>query len=953
MRPVLIGLATFYLLFIAPLPVYGQVVDKETAAKVCEGFLSNSVKHGNKWAGSSAPSIARTRVLQKDLLEIGYCFDVSSGGFVIVPKFEQLPPIIAHSQNGVLEFSRDNGLYALIVDDLEAEVRFIVENFAPPSFVDPLGGIEVLPSRRPVWQALVTGEDCFVERPLEKDSSSSQMGNLLVPSDWHQGDPFNSLCPLRVGFDENNQIDVRPAKAGCVAIAAAQLMNYHKWPISGTGSKSGVDFSDEYDWDNMKDYYYTWTADERDAVAELVYEVGIAVDMDYGYYESSADTYDLIHLLPGYFGYSPEIERVLRELSSDQWYSFFQEIRTEIEAERPCIYRYSGHALVCDGYDILFSPPDQYVYQIHLNYGWYGTSIDIFYSIYEHYTPGVDLVNGHYILKGIKPGTFGEVSVGEFSVEPSFPSWGDWNKDGYPDVAAIQNQGASTSGLYLWENQGGEGFTFSDLTGYLGSTVTSGSPAWGDYNNDGWEDLLVSGNPSKLLRNEQGTHFTDDSTTLGFSEGYAGKWVDFDCDGLLDLAVRGSDDRIHIYLSQFVCGNFCETTPPSIASLAGCREFTFADLDGDGDPDLLVCGVNGVALIENDYDGHGHFTNVAPSSWDGVDCLSISCSDYDSDGDVDVFLRANGATGGAHCLMRNDGNFIFENVTPALLADLNILAETWFDADNDGDEDLLTYRWHDGGFPLPHLSVWFNQGSDFTLDLQTEFVMWRIYGSSSLATGVSCADFNLDGKLDIFARFPVVNYSGNGNWISMHLNGLDPYRNGGAVGARVELSTNGTTQVEYVSGGGIQGQNSRILHFGVGEEDIVENMEIIWPSGRRQVRRNYLSNRSHEFYEPMSTDVPSNSETMRYGPAQNSPNPFNPGTYIGFAVPFACDAEIDIYDIAGRLVRTLKEPGLDLGEHKVYWDGKNGNSEEMPSGTYLYRIQAGGFSDSGKMLLVK
>ncbi len=81
---------------------------------------------------------------------------------------------------------------------------------------------------------------------------------------------------------------------------------------------------------------------------------------------------------------------------------------------------------------------------------------------------------------------------------------------------------------------------------------------------------------------------------------------------------------------------------------------------------------------------------------------------------------------------------------------------------------------------------------------------------------------------------------------------------------------------------------------------------------------------------------------------QNYPNPFNPATRIGFDLPRAADVHLAVYDIQGRLVRELTPGMLAAGHHTLEFDGA-----ALPSGVYLYRLSAPGFSASAKMMLLK
>ncbi len=85
----------------------------------------------------------------------------------------------------------------------------------------------------------------------------------------------------------------------------------------------------------------------------------------------------------------------------------------------------------------------------------------------------------------------------------------------------------------------------------------------------------------------------------------------------------------------------------------------------------------------------------------------------------------------------------------------------------------------------------------------------------------------------------------------------------------------------------------------------------------------------------------------------NHPNPFNPTTQITFALPKACEAILEVYNIAGQKVATLVDGTLEAGEHTVQWDSRDQSGASVASGIYLYRLTAGEFKDTKKMILLK
>jgi hypothetical protein len=90
-----------------------------------------------------------------------------------------------------------------------------------------------------------------------------------------------------------------------------------------------------------------------------------------------------------------------------------------------------------------------------------------------------------------------------------------------------------------------------------------------------------------------------------------------------------------------------------------------------------------------------------------------------------------------------------------------------------------------------------------------------------------------------------------------------------------------------------------------------------------------------------------------YNLAQNYPNPFNPQTTISFALPEAGAVKLEVYNVLGQKVSTLVDHYLPAGHHEVVFSGDDGHGHELSSGVYFYRLHAGTFESSRKMLLLK
>ncbi|MCF6269927.1 MAG: T9SS type A sorting domain-containing protein [Melioribacteraceae bacterium] len=336
---------------------------------------------------------------------------------------------------------------------------------------------------------------------------------------------------------------------------------------------------------------------------------------------------------------------------------------------------------------------------------------------------------------------FTSVSAGFYNSSRGASEWGDYDNDGDLDVLIT-----GSSNTVLYKNTNG---SFSSVSTSL--TVTSnGYAAWGDYDNDGGLDIALIGTngssvpTSKIYRNDGGDTFTDISAALtGVNYGSC-DWGDYDNDGDLDLAITGNIGS-SVGSTKIYTNNNGVFTDASISLTGAFNSFLkWVDIDNDKDLDLFVLGHTGSGKLTKIYrnDGGGSFTSIITNLPNVGDC-NIAFGDYDSDGDIDIAMPYLSSTG----VYSNNGSGGFSKVWSG--PSLTYGFADWGDYDNDGDLDLLLAGWIQ--VPSEKITrVYRNDGSNTFVDISA--------GLTGLQQGAaSWGDYDGDNDLDL----AVIGYTGS------------------------------------------------------------------------------------------------------------------------------------------------------------------------------------------------
>jgi hypothetical protein len=421
---------------------------------------------------------------------------------------------------------------------------------------------------------------------------------------------------------------------------------------------------------------------------------------------------------------------------------------------------------------------------------------------------------------------------------------GDYNNDGWPDLLVT-----CFGGVVLYRNNG-DG-TFTDVTkqaGLSGDSEWATGAAFGDYDNDGWTDLFVS-------------HYVDlnlhDLPAFGSSKTCKYRGLDVQCG---PKGLKGSPDNLY--------HNNGDGTFTDVSAKAGVNDpqnrfgltSVWSDFNNDGRLDLFVTN-DGQPNYLYRNDGNGHFTDIAYSagvavSQDGVEQanMGVALGDYQHTGRFSIAVTHFSDEYAA--LFRNDGDMNFTDVSYASgIAPPTTPYIGWgdafFDFDNDGWPDLFLVNGHVypqvdsldiiGKYREPKL-LFLNQSSGTFKDVS------KLVGPAiqipQVSRGVAVGDLFNNGRLDIVIENlegrPMILQTQGGranHWISFELEGTKSNRLG--LNARVKATAGDLVQTdEVISGGSYLSQNDLRIHFGLGDRQRVDRVEIFWPTGKTEILTN-------------------------------------------------------------------------------------------------------------------
>lgn len=438
----------------------------------------------------------------------------------------------------------------------------------------------------------------------------------------------------------------------------------------------------------------------------------------------------------------------------------------------------------------------------------------------------------------------------EAGTSPAGGCFFDYDNDGLPDLLAAT--GGSGQAVALFRNAGGR---FADATAGAKLAFAGGAAGCvaGDYDNDGWTDLVIAVDSGPRLWGNQGDGTFRDATESAGLSAPAGRpsavnFLDYDHDGDLDLFLSAARGGAALWRNNGN-GTFTDVSAAVLpAEAAGARLSVATDFDGDRAVDMIAARAQGAPiLLRNPREGK--FPALTPfGDAPQAAARGVVVFDFDKDGWMDVGLAHEGPPGLG--LWRNMEGKRLEAVTlPRIGA-----SEAWglaaLDYDNDGWVDLAAVVAAGSGARVVLLR---NEGSAGFRDRTGETGLdgVKLAGPGALVT----ADYDRDGDPDLLVTGaggpPLLlrNEGGNrNNWLRLSLKALAD--NKSAFGTKVEIHAGALYQkFEVQAYSGCLGQNAPEILAGLGDAAKADVVRMLWPTGVLQDEVDLAAGRSHQLAE--------------------------------------------------------------------------------------------------------
>jgi hypothetical protein len=494
-------------------------------------------------------------------------------------------------------------------------------------------------------------------------------------------------------------------------------------------------------------------------------------------------------------------------------------------------------------------------------------------------------------------------------------SFTDYDMDGDDDILVPS---CDDAGIFIYRNDDGQ-FSLDTAAVFAQLQGRSKAVYAVDLDNDGDREIFVTRIDSSnvLLWNNEGI-YTDVSASAGLDDNtydtFSACFGDYDRDGFIDIYV-GNRSTISVVTRNILYRNKGDGTFEEKTYEAGVANFpgatlavAFVEVNNDGWPDLYVANdkLTANALFINN--GDGTFTDASEECGadEEMDGMSVSCTDFNNDGYLDIYVTNTELMGNKFFVNNQDGTYTESSAE----LDVQVFKGSWgsvfVDYDNDGDEDLF----------VPAMTPAAGNSNVFFILDDDEFI--NISGllipeSQGPSMGAAKADYDMDGDYDLVVQNGqwlavelLNNGSAPGNYVSVELEGSWSNREG--VGSWIEVFCEGEVYSRYTQlGCNFAGQDSRRVLFGLGNHTAIDSIRVQWPSGIVQVETGLALWQHHLIVESIPSAVVEQDELSS---VTISPNPAD--DWLRLKSDEADRSTIPLFfsDSAGRKFNGRSESGL-------------------------------------------
>lgn len=347
------------MLLVAVPMLFGKIVEKDKALIVAGNFLNERIANHQVDLSVTSVNLAEITTREFNGQPAFYAFSNNGIGYVIIAADDRLTPVLGYSGTGHYPAQGQSPNFDFVVQDFVNQVEFIRNQ---PEIQDQ--DIQVQ------WNHYLSGN---VDLSIKATSDLAPLMTCM----WNQDSPYNELCPVDAAGPGGH------VYAGCVATAMSMIMYYYRYPLVGIGTHSyyaagygtqSVNYgATHYDWDGMMDEITQNSGQSIISVAQLQYQAGVAVNMQYGNDGSSAYNTDVSPAMISHFGFATSTQLAMRtSYTSTTWENL---VVGQLDALKPVYYSGvdptpvtgGGHAFICDGYQVTGGTK-----LFHFNFGWGG-----------------------------------------------------------------------------------------------------------------------------------------------------------------------------------------------------------------------------------------------------------------------------------------------------------------------------------------------------------------------------------------------------------------------------------------------------------------------------------------------------------------------------------------------------------------------------------------------------